>query len=170
MRTVFPDNFRQSRQPITGTIAFSPQSNLENVDIRLILSARSSIDMAAYALTDRRVAAALEMRARMGVVERIYLDQEQTFRELRIRNNPIAALAVTPNVQVRIKGIRTLMHLKAYVVDRRILRSGSANLSPSGERSQDNDIIITTDPSAVTSFEKNFAQIWARPDNYSLHP
>ena len=38
------------------------------------------------------------------------------------------------------------MHLKSYSVDGNILRSGSANLSASGLKQQDNDIVILREP------------------------
>ena len=34
-----------------------------------------------------------------------------------------------------------LMHLKGYCVDHRLLRTGSANFSQSGETRQDNDLV-----------------------------
>jgi phosphatidylserine/phosphatidylglycerophosphate/cardiolipin synthase-like enzyme len=34
------------------------------------------------------------------------------------------------------------MHLKAYAIDGELLRTGSANFSASGERQQDNDLIV----------------------------
>ena len=47
---------------------------------------------------------------------------------------------------VRIKKRGPLMHLKAYAVDSVLFRTGSANLSPSGLKQQDNDLIILRDP------------------------
>jgi phosphatidylserine/phosphatidylglycerophosphate/cardiolipin synthase-like enzyme len=35
-----------------------------------------------------------------------------------------------------------LMHLKGYCIDHRLLRTGSANLSRSGETRQDNDLVV----------------------------
>ncbi len=44
-------------------------------------------------------------------------------------------------------------------VDGRMLRSGSANLSASGLKQQDNDIVILREPSAARAFEALFEQI-----------
>ena len=41
------------------------------------------------------------------------------------------------------------MHLKAYAIDGAVLRSGSAIFSRSGERDQDNDLIVIRDVSAA---------------------
>jgi phosphatidylserine/phosphatidylglycerophosphate/cardiolipin synthase-like enzyme len=82
----------------------------------------------------------------------------------------IQRLAATPNIEVRIKHSRVLMHLKSYAVDGRTLRSGSANFSPSALKRQDNDLLLTRDAATVRRFELDFNQLWARPDNERLQP
>lgn len=82
----------------------------------------------------------------------------------------IARLAATPNVEVKIKHSRVLMHLKSYAVDGQTLRSGSANFSPSALKRQDNDLVLTRDAASVRRFELDFNQLWARPDNERLPP
>ena len=57
------------------------------------------------------------------------------------------------------------MHLKAYAIDGRVLRTGSGNFSRSGLASQDNDAIFIADPTVVDAFESNFERIWARAHN-----
>ena len=52
------------------------------------------------------------------------------------------------------------MHLKAYAIDGVLLRTGSANLSPSGLKQQDNDLIILRDPEAAAKFEARFDKIY----------
>jgi phosphatidylserine/phosphatidylglycerophosphate/cardiolipin synthase-like enzyme len=82
----------------------------------------------------------------------------------------IARLAATPNVEVRIKHSRVLMHLKSYAVDGQTLRSGSANFSASALKHQDNDLVLTHDAASVKRFELDFNQLWSRPDNERLQP
>jgi phosphatidylserine/phosphatidylglycerophosphate/cardiolipin synthase-like enzyme len=82
----------------------------------------------------------------------------------------IAELAATPNVEVKIKHSRVLMHLKSYAVDGQTLRSGSANFSPSALKRQDNDLVLTKDAGSVRRFELDFNQLWSRPDNERLTP
>ena len=82
----------------------------------------------------------------------------------------IARLAVTPNVEVKIKHSRVLMHLKSYAVDGQTLRSGSANFSASALKHQDNDLMLTHDAASVRRFELDFNQLWSRPDNERLQP
>ncbi|MEO6924175.1 MAG: phospholipase D-like domain-containing protein [Bryocella sp.] len=175
-------------------IFYSPATNLEAIDTRLLRSAAHSIDVCAYALTDRAVLHALEQAGARGVRVRIYVDRGQTqgqlTRESKARSSTrretdaelpdrgesatelatLSSLASAPGVEVRVKHSKTLMHLKSYVVDNNTLRTGSANFSPTGEKRQDNDLVLTTDPAAVAAFTANFAVLWARPDNEPLSP
>jgi phosphatidylserine/phosphatidylglycerophosphate/cardiolipin synthase-like enzyme len=57
------------------------------------------------------------------------------------------------------------MHIKAYAVDGRWLRTGSTNFSWAGETRQDNDIIVIDSPQAAADFTRHFEKIWARRDN-----
>jgi len=133
-------------------IHYSPVENLEQVDMDLLRSARSKIDLAAYDLTDRSVIDALIDAKRRGVAVRIVLDPSQPQALDRLREISEC---------IRMKRPGPFMHLKSYALDNRLLRSGSANLTASGLKQQDNDIIIVRDPSVVRVFEARFQQIWS---------
>ena len=146
-------------------VYYGPGVDFGGIDGKLISQARSSIDMAAYVLTDRALIGALGQAAMRGVRVRIYLDGEEAARS----NAVVADIAATPNVELRRKGrSRDLMHLKSYQVDGRLLRTGSANFSVSGETYQDNDLLVIESPEAVQSFEKAFERMWARADNQRI--
>lgn len=145
---------------------YAPQTNLAEIDQALIGSARTSIDAAAYVLTDRSVMNALIEAAGRGVRVRLYLDPDQPASRSRDSASPFWTLLRTKGVEHRVKtGGRDLMHLKAYQVDGRILRTGSANFSVSGARYQDNDLILIEGRDAVAPFIRNFELIWRRNGN-----
>jgi phosphatidylserine/phosphatidylglycerophosphate/cardiolipin synthase-like enzyme len=58
-----------------------------------------------------------------------------------------------------------LMHQKEFCVDRSLLRTGSANWSPAGEKLEDDDADYVKDPEAVERFERNFEGLWNRSGN-----
>lgn len=149
---------------------FSPLEDIERIDVARLDQAKSSVDIAMYAFTDRYIADELKRLAQRGVKIRIYRDQEQYEEEQRHASkkeddSTTSMLSGMANVQIRVKGHRELMHLKAYLVDGTMLRDGSANWSPSGEKRQDNNAHFTGDPTQVTAFEKNFEAMWSRPEN-----
>jgi phosphatidylserine/phosphatidylglycerophosphate/cardiolipin synthase-like enzyme len=152
-----------SQEPLFAgvQIFYGPGDGFETVDSRLINGARSSIDLAAYVLTDRALVSALGRAAMRGVRVRVYLDGEEMGRAA-----PILDIARAPNVDVRRKGrARDLMHLKSYQIDGRVLRTGSANFSVSGETYQDNDLIVIESPRAAARFRETFERLWSRSDN-----
>ncbi|MDR3762589.1 MAG: phospholipase D-like domain-containing protein [Acidobacteriota bacterium] len=150
---------------------FSPAENIEAIDREHLLRARKTIDIAMYSFTDLALAEAVAERAQAGVKVRIYRDHDQYAQELsrKEKNNPaLEVLENAPNLEMRVKGTRELMHLKAYAIDGTELRTGSANWSPTGEKRQDNNAHFTTDPTQVKLFEKNFATIWERDNNQKV--
>lgn len=134
-------------------IHYSPGENLERVDVALIGSARETIDVAAYVLSDHPVISALNDASARGVAVRIVLDRSQLGRSFADR---IAG----PEVRVSPGG--PIMHLKSYAVDGRTLRTGSANLSASGLKHQANDLVVIDEPVAVSRFGAAFEREWNR--------
>lgn len=164
-------------------VHYSPFENLEAMDRSAFDHAQHTIDLCAYSLTDHALTEALTSAAQRGVKVRIYLDRTQAEGEVSREDRKghagededepgdpgvLRQLAATPNVEVRVKHSKTLMHLKSYVVDGSLLRSGSANFSPTGEKRQDNDLSFLHDPALVQGFEANFDKLWSRPDNGPL--
>ena len=149
---------------------FSPADNLERADLDQLNGAKKTIDIAMYAFTDRYIAEQLVKLAQRGVVIRIYRDREQYEQEQRRggRNeegSPMELFRGQPNIHVKVKGSRELMHLKAFLIDGALLRDGSANWSPSGLKRQDNNAHFTADPEQVKRFHDAFEEMWARSDN-----
>jgi phosphatidylserine/phosphatidylglycerophosphate/cardiolipin synthase-like enzyme len=136
-------------------IHYAPAENLEHIDVELIDSARHEIDFAAYVLTDWPVMQALERAADRGVKVRIYLDGTQLAE--REPTRVFRDLEQTPGVEIRVKRENSaFMHLKSYEIDGHLLRTGSANFSASGEKRQDNDLIIIEGPTAASAFRRAF--------------
>jgi phosphatidylserine/phosphatidylglycerophosphate/cardiolipin synthase-like enzyme len=157
-----------SKHPVQAAVSpiyFSPGANLEDVDLSLIEHAHRSIDVAMYTFTDHRIAEALRQAAKRGVLVRIYRDREQYEQELRRDSTVSTLLAGEPRIHVKVKNGRELMHEKAMLCDDSVLRSGSGNWSVSAARYQDNEVSVTTDPSSISAFSRDFREMWERSDN-----
>jgi phosphatidylserine/phosphatidylglycerophosphate/cardiolipin synthase-like enzyme len=136
---------------------------LEHVDVALIDTAREEIDLAAYVLTDWPVIQALTRAADRGVKIRIYLDGTRSAEAEGAK--PFRDLAETPDVEIRTKGHNTaLMHLKSYQIDGRILRTGAASFSASGE---DNDLTVIESVEAAAAFRRAFEARFAGGETLS---
>ncbi len=143
-------------------IHYSPSENLEQIDVSILAKATSTIDIAAYVLTDIPVIEALITAAGRGVAIRLYIDGSGRPAGERI-SQAIDELLASSMVEMRVKPAQSaIMHLKGYVVDGKILRSGSANFSASGLKHQDNDLIWLVEPKSVRAFEEKFQTMWMR--------
>lgn len=129
-------------------IHFAPVENLERIDVALIDAAERSIDLAAFVLTSWPVIDALNRAAARGVEVRVVLDKSQSADRLA-------------GPAVRVWTRRPLMHLKTMVIDGQRLRTGSANFSASGLKSQANDLLVIDEPAMVRRAEENFTRLWA---------
>ena len=158
---------------------YSPEENLESIDVDLIDHARQSLEIAMYAFTDRPIADAVIRAASRGVHVWIYRDGIQVKDRGDKSRRILSASRQSGVVQIEVKrnSSRNIMHLKAYLIDGMILRTGSANWSPPGEGAwcsrgerlhrdqQDNNLFITNDPREVRKFESTFRRIWIRETN-----
>jgi phosphatidylserine/phosphatidylglycerophosphate/cardiolipin synthase-like enzyme len=165
------DPLVNSLTPNDIEIHYSPEEDLTPIDCNLLASARSEISISAFSFTNRAVSAALEDRAEHGVKIRVYRDHASTKEELNRSNASepvILELLRYPEIEVRVKHSSVLAHLKAYEVDGRVLRTGSANFSPGAESRQDNDLVIIYDLKSINDFKSKFQDMWDRPDNEAL--
>ena len=138
---------------------FGPGDDLSAIDRSMIASARKSIDMAAYILTDRDVVATLSAAAGRGVRVRLYLDEEQVTG--RAASDALAVIR-SAGIAVRMKPAHAeAMHLKAFQIDGRVLRTGSANFTFSGGRRQDNDLVMIESAKLAAAFAAKFEAMWA---------
>ena len=152
---------------------FAPDENLEQLDYDRLGEAQRRVDIAMYAFTDKYLADQLMTLSRRGVVVRVYRDMEQYKGEQRNAeehhdDSVTGLLRGEKNIHIRVKssGRRDLMHLKAYAIDGKLLRDGSANWSAAGEKAQDNNAHFSNDPAEIKTFEQQFEEMWQRSDNF----
>jgi phosphatidylserine/phosphatidylglycerophosphate/cardiolipin synthase-like enzyme len=126
-----------------------PGGALDRIDAELIDNSETSIDMAAYVLSDWEVIEALDNAAARGVRVRVILDPREH-----------SAVDRMAGLHVRMKAPGPLQHLKAFVIDGATLPAASANFFRSGEQEQDNDLILVRDPQLAARFELNFGRMW----------
>lgn len=142
---------------------YAPAENLEAIDVATIDGAGETLDVAAYVLTDVAVIDAMETAAERGVKVRVFRDPSQAGHGGETVARALDALLAAPGVEQRFNTRLPWMHLKAYLVDGRTLRFGAANLSASGLKQQDNDLLLTDDPELIKRFQSEFETLWRRP-------
>ena len=152
----------------TDAHLYSPGTNLERSELTQLETATRTLDVAMYSFTDQELAEELATLARRGVRVRVYRDREQFSPEMRWGGITTTGILLAAGVEVRVKGAKDLMHLKSYAIDGHLLRSGSANWSPTALKRQDNDVLSESSPEAVGRFEAKFEEMWANQRTHWL--
>ncbi len=165
-----------------GTLTyFSPQNNLQNVDIRwLNKSLRvKRLYIAMYSFTDYRIAKDLIYLAHRGVKIYIYRDDKQ----MKARTDRTYMLKNVRNIYIKAKrdrGFWNIMHDKIFIIPGIVFREGSANWSPSAEgascynnkcgspENQDNNATYITNKREIDIALHNFYHIWNRKSNINV--
>ena len=140
-----------SAPALAQEVHYAPEERLDVIDAALIATAKRSIDLASYSLTDALVLDALDAAEKRGVAIRVVLDPRE-------RQDFVKLGDLSDNVRIKRGG--PFMHLKAYAIDSALLRTGSANFSTSGENAQDNDLVVIRDADAVAKFNAHFERMW----------
>jgi phosphatidylserine/phosphatidylglycerophosphate/cardiolipin synthase-like enzyme len=148
-----------------AVVLYAPESNLERREIETLHSAKVSVDIAMYSFTDRDLAEELVRLAKSGVRVRVYRDWRE-YEQEKQRGSSTTEMLVAGGVQVRVKSSRDLMHFKSYVIDGTLLRTGSANWSPTALKRQDNDVHYEMDSEPAKLFSARFSQMWDRRTNF----
>ena len=149
----------------TDAHLYSPGTNLERSELAQLESATRTVDVAMYSFTDRGACRRVGDACSQQRPDRVYRDREQFQQEAQGVVVSTIGILLAAAIEVRVKGARNLMHLKSYAIDGRLLRSGSANWSPTGLKRQDNDVLYDASPEAVARFEAKFEEMWARAAN-----
>jgi phosphatidylserine/phosphatidylglycerophosphate/cardiolipin synthase-like enzyme len=145
-------------------VLYAPDSNLEQSELKMLRTAKVSVDVAMYSFTDQEIAEELVRLAHTGIRVRVYRDAREVLQEEK-RGSSTTATLLTGGAEVRVKGSQDLMHFKSFLIDGLLLRTGSANWSLTGLKRQDNDVHYEADAAQATLFETHFQTMWKRPNN-----
>lgn len=126
-------------------VYFSPKDNVSAIIVSEIAQAKHTIDIAIFGFTDLDIAQALIDADRKGLVVRVYRDKLQSSEK---KQKEVNRLLQESGISLRIKPTGILMHMKAMIIDGKILVTGSYNWSD-GAKKQDNDLSICSDPCEV---------------------
>ena len=144
-------------------IFFSPQDKcISNAILPLIKQAKKYIYIPAFVITEKRVTSELINAKNRGVDVRVIADalnvstQHSKHKELR-----------NAGILVKAENYAGKMHSKTMIIDDEYLVIGSMNFSNSGEKRNDENMIILHDKDAAKFYKKFFIYQWNRiPDKW----
>jgi phosphatidylserine/phosphatidylglycerophosphate/cardiolipin synthase-like enzyme len=138
-------------------IYFSPEDGVAKYVLTELQKAKKSIRFMAFSFTADPIAQALITQAKAGItVQGVFERQNATgtgaaFAELQ-----------SGGVDVLEDGNCYILHHKTIIIDDRIIITGSYNFTSSAERSNDESLIIITDPEVASLYRAEFERTYAQ--------
>lgn len=133
---------------------FSPGTDCRNKIIRLIETAKQSIDICVFTISDNKITQAIFAAFKRGVVVTIISDNDKS----NDRGSDIDYLS-EHGVKVILDKSSYHMHHKFAVFDNRILLNGSFNWTRSATDANEENITVLADPALVLQFRERFEDL-----------
>jgi phosphatidylserine/phosphatidylglycerophosphate/cardiolipin synthase-like enzyme len=137
---------------------FAPEEAPAPLLAALIDGAQEEVLFLAFSFTQEDIGEAMIGRAEAGVPVRGVF--ETTGSETPFSYYGVMATAGLAQLQVRQDGNPRIMHHKVLIIDRRIVVFGSFNFTDSANESNDENLVIVTDPTFASYFVEEFAAVW----------
>lgn len=141
--------------PIESHAYFTPGDDCAGRIIDLIRQARRSIDICVFTITHDQIASAIEQTHERGIAVRIITDHGKSLDV----GSDIERMA-RQGLNIRLETSDHHMHHKFAIFDSATLLSGSYNWTRSAAIYNQENILITNDPSLVKDFSREFTKLW----------
>ncbi len=149
------DNFRQSETAFIAEAHFSPGEDCRRQLLDLLVSARQSIDISVFTISDDRLAEAILAAHKRGVSVRLITDDDKAHDQ----GSDVFYL-INQGLPVRMDASPNHMHHKFAVVDKSILVNGSFNWTRSATEYNQENILVTDETKLVSAYLNEFENLW----------
>jgi len=136
---------------------FSPGDDCRRAILDACHSARRSLDICVFTISDNRLSETIIACHKRGITVRIISDDDKSHDD----GSDIHYLS-TQGIAVKTDNSPNHMHHKFAIIDKRQLLNGSFNWTRSAsERNQEN-IMISHHPKAIAEYQARFEQLWSQ--------
>lgn len=149
------DNYRLTTQATISSAHFSPGDECRRKLLGLCVSARTSLDVSVFTISDNRLSEAIIKAHQRGVIVRIITDDEK----IHDAGSDIEIL-VAAGIVVRTDNSSAHMHHKFALVDHHTLVNGSFNWTRSASDFNQENILVTNEPALVAAYQQEFEKLW----------
>lgn len=149
------DNFRRNQSSRINSAHFSPGDDCRRKLLDLCVSARASLDISVFTISDDRLSRAIIAAHQRGVKVRVITDNDKALDE----GSDIDSLIVE-GIEVRMDASPNHMHHKFAVIDQRVLVNGSFNWTRSATDYNQENILVTDEPGLVMAYLREFESLW----------
>ena len=146
--------FSKSSKPVNHAY-FSPGDTCLNAIIASIKSAKSSLKICVFTISDDRITRAILRAHRSGIQVKILTDNEKLYD----KGSDIRELKQA-GIPVRVDNTANHMHHKFAILDNQTVLTGSYNWTRSAALYNHENLIITNEKTLVTNFCREFDRLW----------
>ena len=144
-------------------VAFSPGAGAEQLVVKVIHTAKSSIRLAGYSFTSKLIAAALVDAKRRGIDVMVVLDKSQ-----KTERYSGATFIANAGIPVRIDSNYAIFHHKFVIVDSDTVQQGSFNYTTSAAaRNAENAMVVWHNPQLAAIFQRKWQGYWNESQPYA---
>lgn len=136
---------------------FSPQHDGAARIVGLFDTARVSVEVCVFTITDDRISQAMISAHRRGVRLRVITDDDK-----RVDPGSDVEWLVRSGIPVRVDRTEYHMHHKFAIFDGRMLLNGSYNWTRSASLHNEENFLLTSESRLVQPFRELFEQLWTQ--------
>lgn len=125
--------------------------------VSLINSAKSTLDIAIYSLTQKDIVNSILDAKQRGVTVRFITDRSEAKTKAQAAELARLKKATIPIKENTHPG---LMHLKVSIIDGSIVTTGSYNYTQAASTENDEVFVVIHDTDAAAKFESQFERMW----------
>jgi phosphatidylserine/phosphatidylglycerophosphate/cardiolipin synthase-like enzyme len=158
-----PDALAETPNPVVSVDGirvenyFSPDDGLARRLVTLLRSAEKSIYFLAFSFTANDFGDILREKARQGLTVAGVMESDQVKSNQGTEYTPF----VTAGLPVLLDGNEGQMHHKVFILDEKIVITGSYNFSASAERTNDENLVVIFDPRLAAQYLAEYERVRA---------
>lgn len=145
------DQIPQMTEVDDTEVYFSPKGGCTDAIVNAITDARSTIFVQAYSFTSEPIEHALMLAHAHGVKVHVILDRSQYDGK-----GTLALQLYNAGIDVRIDSKHQIAHNKVFIIDGKIVITGSFNATRQAETSNAENLVIMHKPQKAKVYEENW--------------
>lgn len=137
-------------------VLFAPEDDAMEFVLPLIKQAKESVHFMTFAFTHDEMGKELVRQSRRGVdVKGVFESRNATSEYSEIHR------LYCNGIDVRKDGNPNTMHHKVFVIDGKIVVTGSYNFSNKSENTNDENLVFLSNYDIAESYQEEFERVWA---------
>jgi phosphatidylserine/phosphatidylglycerophosphate/cardiolipin synthase-like enzyme len=138
-------------------VLFAPEDDAMNMLVPLVKQARESVHFMTFAFTHDEMGQQLVRQSRRGVdVKGVFESRNATSSHSEIHR------LYCNGIDVREDGNSANMHHKVFIIDGKIVVTGSYNFSNNSENTNDENLVLVNNQAIADRYQEEFEKVWSQ--------